>query len=115
MEGMQDKSAQTYSKTGIASAVIAGLSLCAVLTPILIIAVMAANGTLDAMEDNSTESVLLGCVLLVGGVGELLALAIGVFSLFSDKNKLFGYLGLAISGATVCCTLGLVILGTVLP
>lgn len=100
-----------HSKIGIASFVVSLLAGLMIFLLICVAGYLAATAS-DQFTEKSPQAVLVGLGLF-GGFGlELLAILLGIVSLFMPRcNKLFAFLGIFCAVLVLSGTIGLMILG----
>ena len=100
-----------HSGLGISSFVIATLFAITLLGLFVVAAIVETNSP-SGMDEESTEAVLIGLVLIGSFLAELFAVAFGIAGLIQrTKGRLFAILGLSISSVIILLTATLIVIG----
>jgi hypothetical protein len=103
-----------HSGVGIASFLICLLSGVSLLVLFGIAGYMGSQSP-EGINEEDTATMVLGLMLIGAGLGQLMALLLGVVSLFqSNRKKLFGILGTVFSLLAVLLFGGLMVLGAIM-
>jgi hypothetical protein len=107
---MSDGVEEKHSGVGIVSFAISLLAGFSMLLVIMIAGILSSQHPLGARPSVAQSIVGLGMFMLLGM--DLVAVTLGIAALCqTQRNKLFGILGLVISSVTILGTLGLMVLG----
>jgi hypothetical protein len=99
-----------HSGVGIISFVISLFAAFSMLIVLVLAGILSSQNPPGARPSATQDIVGLGMFFLIGL--DLVAVALGIACLCqAQRNKLFGILGLVISGVTVLGTFGLIVLG----
>ena len=101
---------QPHSGVGIASFILSILSGMAMLGVIALAGVLASRP--EGMGENSAEAMLVGFGIL--GIGGLLvvSLVLGIATLYQEgRNKVFGIIGMVLSGLAIAGVVALIAIG----
>ena len=110
---MSDGTEEKHSGVGIISFALSLLAGFSMVIVIVIAGVLSAQNPPGARPSAAQGIVGLGMFFFIGM--DLVAVALGIACLCqAQRKKLFGILGLVISGATILGTFGLMVLGLIM-
>ena len=100
-----------HSGFGIASFAMS-LALGVFILGLFIYAGVLETNSPGGMDEESSEAIIIGLLIIGAILGELLALVLGIIGVAqSSYKRIFGILGISISGITLFLTLALMFVG----